>query len=187
MKSFQNPAFASLDTKQTTDWDKLLKGIEKRIGEYSSAKDKYSTYTGKHEEDNSSLTSIQNRDTKFTHTATISTAFKNVQRVSQENAARLFGVKTEDYNKLRVGHTFKLPGNDMNDVKVTLLGKNSYDYHNVANPKEGETYSFGSEEQDENLFNSGKEMITGQDNSYKKNLEYEKMINKVESSDLIEQ
>lgn len=164
----------------------MLKEIGEKIGEYTNAKDKYLTYSGdSSSSDDSTLSSIQNRDTKFTHTATISTDFKNVQRVSQENAARIFGVRSEDYNKLKVGRTFKLPGNDMNDVKVTLLGKNSYDYHRSAQGEKDVEFD-KDEPQAQVLFNQGKALITGQDNQYKVNNEFNKMINKVEASELIE-
>ena len=57
--------------------------------------------------------------------------------MSQQNAAKIFGVK--ELKNVKVGKSFKLGGNEMNDVKITLLGKNSKEYNDAAFPTEGVT------------------------------------------------
>lgn len=127
MKSFSNPAFVKLDASEQKNWKKLRDEMTKKIGEYSDALRKYEQSGGKTPEEPQVIN--ENRNTEFTHVATISTAFKNVQRVPQEKAAKLFQVK--DINDAKVGHTIHLKNTD-NDVKVTLLGRNSHDYHDAS-------------------------------------------------------
>lgn len=75
LKSFQNPAFKKLTTTEKQDWKSLLEEVTSKISEYTNARDRYLTYSGEYVPSSDTLTTVDNRNTQFTHTATISTKF----------------------------------------------------------------------------------------------------------------
>lgn len=69
----------------------------------------------------------------------------------------------------------------MNDVKITLLGKNSKEYNDAAFPTEGVTVEMDNAGEAKQDFEKGSNMITKQDEDYKNKNSIDKMINKVQA------